>query len=527
MAQKKYNSHINLNRQQLLNAALQNLAVFPSTADVNGIPFPVGFVFYHTGQKTGFIWTADDSVGEPGEVGWLDIGQVYTHPSFPSGAYPATPQTGAFVPSQIQVDNGHITNVVWRQLTASDIGAAEAIHTHAFNQITGLPPNTILGNNTGATGTAQALTVSDMLTMLGIAYGTLALLNAGTDTSTRTWTAKDLNDWLTGKLGQYLTVVNLALGTRTANTLPITNSAGTGVTLPVATTTLAGLMSAADKVKLDGIQEGANNYIHPTQNPGVHPFSTELTSGTTVLSQIVVTNEGHVVSIKGRNLTAGDLAAVMINDSINNSTIQTWSSQKIYEELQDAINQAQTGALQYKGEYNPITNTPQITNASLGVKVGWTYVVSATGTFLGEQVEAGDMIIAKTDNPETNLANWQLVNKNIPAIVAATTTVQGIVRLATMADYNANDNTTAVTPALLNAILNTSVGGYTSYVGNGSSTTFAITHNLNTTAVIVQVFEISSGDEIEVQIRRTSATVVTLLMNIPPDNNAYEVVIKK
>ena len=527
MAEKKFITHINLNRQQLLNAALQNLAVFPSTADLNGVPFPVGYVFYHTGQSTAYAWTADPEVGSPGQEGWLDLGQVYTHPSFPSGAFPATPQTGAWVPSKIIVSNGHITDVIWRQLTPADIGASTAVHTHAFNQITGLPSNTILGNNTGSTGTAQALTVNDVLTMLGIAYGTLAQLNAGTDTSQRTWSAKDLSDWLQGKLGTYLTVVNLAIGTRTGTTLPITNSAGTGVTLPVATTTLAGLMSAADKLKLDGIQDGANNYVHPTQNPGVHPFATEITSGVTVLSQLVVNNEGHTVAIKGRNLTAADLAAVMINDSINNGTNQTWSSSKIYQELQNAINQAQTGALQYKGEYNPVTNTPQITNASLGVKTGWTYVVSTTGTFLGEQVEAGDMIIAKTDDPLTDPTKWQLVNKNIPAIVSATTTIQGIVRLATSADLAANDNTTAVTPALLNAALSSTVGGYHTLLGNGSSTTFAITHNLNTTHVIVQVFEVATGDEIEVQIRRTSDTVVTLLMNIPPDNNAYEVEIKK
>lgn len=48
---------------------------------------------------------------------------------------------------------------------------------------------------------------------------------------------------------------NLALGTTTSTTQPITNSNGTGFTLPSATTSLAGLMSAADKTKLNGISE--------------------------------------------------------------------------------------------------------------------------------------------------------------------------------------------------------------------------------------------------------------------------------
>lgn len=46
-------------------------------------------------------------------------------------------------------------------------------------------------------------------------------------------------------------VTNLALGTLTATTIPITNTNGTGFTLPIATTLLAGLMSAADKVKIN------------------------------------------------------------------------------------------------------------------------------------------------------------------------------------------------------------------------------------------------------------------------------------
>lgn len=50
---------------------------------------------------------------------------------------------------------------------------------------------------------------------------------------------------------------NLAVGSRTTTTVPITNSDGTGVTIPVSSTTLAGVMSSTDKVKLDGIATGA------------------------------------------------------------------------------------------------------------------------------------------------------------------------------------------------------------------------------------------------------------------------------
>jgi len=46
---------------------------------------------------------------------------------------------------------------------------------------------------------------------------------------------------------------NLGLGTITSTVVPITNSNGTGVTIPEATTSLAGLLNAADKTKISFI----------------------------------------------------------------------------------------------------------------------------------------------------------------------------------------------------------------------------------------------------------------------------------
>src|SRR5690606_33814321 len=274
MAKRDFIVHIDLNKNEIQNMRLQVLAT-PPTVSSNDI----GFTYWNSADNTAYSWTGSS---------WLDLGNVYSHPTYAGTGQPASALTGANVISRITLENGHVTGVQTRALTAANIGAAATSHTHAFSQITGLPTMTILGNNTGATGVAQALTVGQLLTMLGIIKGTLAQLNTGTATEASTWTAADLNAWVNGKLTSYITAVNLALGTRTATTMPITNSAGTGVTLPVSTATLAGLMSAADKAKLDAIAIGANNYVHPTNNPGTHPFATAITSGLQVLSQMIV-----------------------------------------------------------------------------------------------------------------------------------------------------------------------------------------------------------------------------------------------
>lgn len=505
-------THLDFNKQQILNAKLQNLPTHPAVT-----PDDIGFIYWNTADNTPYGYSG---------VAWIDLGALYVHPLFPGASIPVGPLTGGKVFTGLTLDNGHVVGATYRDITPEDIGAATASHTHAFSEIVGLPANTILANNTGTAGAAKAITVADMLVMLGIAYGSAALLTAGTDTAQRTWSAKMIKDYVAATLGSYLTVVNLGV-TTTSTAVTITNSAGANAVINNATPTVPGVMSAADKAKLDAIAANANNYVHPSINPGVHPFDTEITGGLLIPSQLVVNALGHLVTIKGRTLTAADLAAVLFNNAVNNGTNTTWSSTKIYTEIQAAIAQAQTGALTYRGDYNPVTNTPAITTLTT-VKTGFTYVVSVAGTFLTEDVEAGDMIIAKKDSPLAVLANWQLVNKNIPAIVAATTTVAGIVALATSAEGIAGtNNTKAITPLVLKAVLDSVVGGYSATFGNGSGLTFAITHGLNTKIVIPEVQRVSDGSRVWCDIKVTSATVVTVNMNIPPMNNEYILIIKK
>ena len=632
MAEKKVLVHLNLNQQQLLNASLQVLGTPPTN------PAPVeGQIYWNSVAKTAYVWTGTE---------WLDLGQVYTHPTYTGSSQPASPTTGGTIISSITLTNGHVTGVTTRTLTNTDVGAAAASHTHAFNEIINLPANTILANNTTSTGPAKAITVADLMAMLSIAYGTATQLSTGTDTSNRTWTAKDLNDWVATKLTGYLKAVNLGLGTRTATDVPITNTAGTGVTIPAATTSLAGVMTSADKAKLDGITTGANNYVHPTNNPGAHPFATELTSGLKVLSQLVVNTEGHVITVKGRNLTAADIASVMIVAGTNTTeTNATWSASTINTKLQAAINEVKTGALNYKGDYNPTTNSPALATDTT-IRTGYTYVVSNAGTFAGQQVEAGDMIISKVDNPGSTDANWQIVNKNIPAIVSATETIEGIVYLASVAEAQAGTNTTkAVTPAGLKAVLSTGnyvtktgtnditddnwkilgrnslhgiyiddhenlalgypgdsgnsisyndeaslsisatgpdgitlnagtnginvqsyissnnyivatkfiksggtasqvlmadgsvkeqsallstyIGGYYQTFGDGSSTSFTITHNLGTDKILVQTRVVATKEEVILDWKAASANTVTINTNIAPGAGAYEILITK
>lgn len=65
----------------------------------------------------------------------------------------------------------------------------------------------------------------------------------------------------------------------------------------------------------------------------------------------------------------------------------------------------------------------------------------------------------------------------------------------------------------------------TANVGNGSATSFAVTHNLNTRDVQVQVYDNASYDTVEVDVVRTDVNTVTVSFATAPANNAYRVVV--
>ena len=78
----------------------------------------------------------------------------------------------------------------------------------------------------------------------------------------------------------------------TASTRVIASSTGTDATLPLVTTSDAGLMSSSDKTKLDGVATSANNYSHPNHSGEV----TSTGDGATVITDNVVDEANLKVS---------------------------------------------------------------------------------------------------------------------------------------------------------------------------------------------------------------------------------------
>jgi hypothetical protein len=62
-------------------------------------------------------------------------------------------------------------------------------------------------------------------------------------------------------------------------------------------------------------------------------------------------------------------------------------------------------------------------------------------------------------------------------------------------------------------------------VGNGTNTSFALTHSLNTRDVQVQVYDNATYDTVEADVVRTDADTVTVSFSVAPASNAYRVVV--
>ena len=112
------------------------------------------------------------------------------------------------------------------------------------------------------------------------------------------------------------------------------------------------------------------------------------------------------------------------------------------------------------------------------------------------------------------------------AAPAASETTAGIAEIATQAEVDAGtDDARIITPLKL-ASWSGRIRKYAASFGDGSATSYVITHNFNTRDVTVVVFpNRGTYDNVEVDVGRTSVNEVTLVFATAPASNAYRVVV--
>jgi hypothetical protein len=252
------------------------------------------------------------------------------------------------------------------------------------------------------------------------------------------------------------TTTNLSQGTRTTTSVDVNSSTGTPATLLEATTLLAGVLSstkfneiAANTLKVSNISTQLSLGTLTSTSMGITSDGGAddviLPEATTSLAGLLSAAKWNEIVANTAKLTANtanvDAAGAVMNSDTSTAAmsfvidedsfasdlatkVPTQQSVKAYIATQ--IAGALTSEMSFKGDYNAATNTPLLDATPIATAVGDTYVVTAAGNFFSIPVEIGDMLIAKVANA-TLETDWVIVNKNLDAssILAALLTVDG------------------------------------------------------------------------------------------------------
>ncbi len=180
----------------------------------------------------------------------------------------------------------------------------------------------------------------------------------------------------------------------------------------------------------------------------------------------------------------------------------------------------------FQGSYNANTNSPALEGASnIALNTGDYFVVSVSGSFLGEAVEPGDFIFANNDitaGSSPALSNYTVVQAD--ANIAGANTSDGATQKGVAGFDSANFDVTPNGWVQLNSNLSFA-GTYPSTTTN----TWDVAHGLGTRDVIVQVYEISTGDTVYVDVLRkpNSPFDLTLSTSTSQAANTLRVLVTK
>lgn len=223
--------------------------------------------------------------------------------------------------------------------------------------------------------------------------------------------------------------------------------------------------------------------------------------------------------------STSDVSEVSITTVVtdNGNAIPTSLAVKSY------VDNAITALGKQIGGWNPTSGSFPSASPETTKKGDYWYVTAdGTITIMGTDYDfsIGDVIIANVENASTSsITDWVVLEGNRDQ---ATETNLGMAKIASDTDVsNGTDDTKFVTPYKLKTYLDNRTGGYSTMFGDGSNTMYTISHGLGTTDVIAAVYDVSTYEEVVVDIYVSSPSYITIAFASAPSFNAYKVVIKK
>jgi hypothetical protein len=530
MASIKHLVDLDLNKNQLLNAVVQNLGTAPATPND-------GQIYWDTNDDTLYVWSADGSV-------WIDLGSDgitnldYTA-GVSNGVVTSSSGTDATIPLADGTNAGLMTAA--EKTKVGNTSGTNSGDNATNSQYSGLVSNVSTNLSEGtATNTSVVVNSSD---------GTNATLAAASTSragvmSKAKFDEVEANTTAISGLSTNV-VTNLSEGATTTTSVVVESSDGSDATLLQASTTRAGVMSSA---KFDEVV--ANTAKVSDIN---HNVSTNLGITKSATTNVITSSDGNNATITSATTSNAGLMTKAIFDEhvVNNAKVsnvdETTTSISLSSNILTYTDEDGTDTDLDLSLYLDDTNLSRLTSGSIDGTTGEaTFTRSDNSTFTIDMSDFLDAItlnntLTSTSTTEGLTAAQGKVLKdlidglnvgtgsNTGDETSATLSNEGIAFLASQAEVNAGTNTSKiVTPSRLKSMLGftgtlSTTLTYTEEIGNAVLTTIPVTHSIGNQWVQASVYEGTTKVECEVVL--TSASITTFKFNVAPTADQYRVVI--
>ena len=454
---RKFLVSIDLNKNELQNAVIQNLATAPAT------PL-AGQVYYNTVDNQLYIyngtrWEVAGNAVQSGllssrpAAGTVDAGTIY----YATDNYLFYYSDGSTW-QQANAFGSVVTETSYGQASGNGTATnyARADHTHGTPALGTATPNAIAGV-TGSAGSAttpskedhtHAFTPAADLSMAGFKLTNVGTPSADTDAANKGYVDSVAQGLDTKASVVAATTTNGTLATAFANGQVVD-----GVTL-----------ATNDRLLIKNQTDATANGIYTVNASGAPTRSTDMNLGSEFPSAYVFVEQGTVNADTGWVCT-------------NNSPVTLGSTNIVWTQFSGA------------GTYT----------ANNGVLL--------TGSVFSFAPESGKGLQTSANGGAIKLATTSGLNVASDLAVGAG---NGISVLT---------NTVAIDSTVV-------VSKYAASVGDGSATSYTVTHNLNTRDVIVTVYDNSSPyAEVITDVAHTTVNTVTIAFSVAPTSNQYRVVV--
>jgi hypothetical protein len=316
---------------------------------------------------------------------------------------------------------------------------------------------------------------------------------------------------------------NLSIVNRTATTIDIASDTGQDATIPGASTTLSGVMSAADKAKLDNIAPGAqvNTVVSVAGKTGVITLAKAdlgLASVDNTADADKPVSTATATALAARELTAARTLTPTPTDPGNTATINGFLSWLI---------SAMRGAQTTLGGLGALANKSTIANVDVaaGAAIDWSKISKsgAVPADVGAATAAQGALATTALQPASSLDATKLTGTvpigSIPAAIATDAEVSAAIAAVTTTSIGADiAGAKTLTPTATDPGNTATNSGFLSWLISAmrsAQTTLSGLGTLATKSTIVSA-DITDGTITNADISATAAIVASKLSGVQP-----------